>query len=204
MRKAGLCAQDERETSFLVDDGIPVGRQIRDLRKAKGMTIPELALKVDRSVGWVSQIERSISSVPIPILKSISDALDVQITWFFQGSAVAPQEERDVVVRRDARRKLRYTGTGVTEELLSPNLSGTLELLMSTFMPGTSSGEPYTRNGEEAGYVVSGTLELNVDGEIFILQTGDSFQFESHKPHCCRNPGDEPTEILWIVTPPSY
>ncbi len=183
---------------------IPVGYQVRDLRKAKGLTIPDLAQRIGRSVGWLSQIERNKSAVTIPNLKLISDALDVQITWFFQGNAIAPEDERDFIVRKDARRRLRYTGTGVAEELLSPNLRREIEMVMTTFEPGASSGEPYSRNGEEGGYVVSGVLELTVGEKTQTLLPGDSFAFESALPHRSRNPGDEPTSVVWVITPPSY
>jgi transcriptional regulator with XRE-family HTH domain len=186
------------------DDPIPVGYQVRDLRKAKGMTISDLAQRVGRSVGWLSQIERNMSPVTIPNLKLISDALDVQITWFFQGNAIAPEDERDFIVRKETRRRLRYTGTGVSEELLSPNLSREIEMLMTTLMPGASSGEPYSRKGEEAGYVVSGVLELTVGKKTQTLHPGDSFAFESSLPHSCHNPGSEPAAVVWVITPPSY
>ncbi len=185
-------------------DSIPIGLQVRDLRKAKGLTIPDLAGKIGRSVGWLSQIERNLSPVTIPNLKLISDALDVQITWFFQGNAVAPEDERDFIVRKEGRRRLRYAGTGVTEELLSPNLSRDIEMLMTTLEPGASSGEPYSRKGEEGGYVVSGVLELTVGENTQILGPGDSFAFESAVPHRCHNPGKEPTAVVWVVSPPSY
>lgn len=57
------------------DDGIRVGGQIRDLRKAKGMTIAGLAERIERSIGYVSQIERDISELSIPDLKRIAEAL---------------------------------------------------------------------------------------------------------------------------------
>ncbi|MGB6489486.1 MAG: cupin domain-containing protein, partial [Steroidobacteraceae bacterium] len=58
--------------------------------------------------------------------------------------------------------------------------------------------------GEEAGVVVRGRLELWVDGQSVVLETGDSFGFESTRPHRYRNPGSEETEIVWAITPPSY
>lgn len=183
---------------------IPVGSQVRDLRKAKGLTIPALAARIGRSVGWLSQVERNVSPLTIPNLKLLSDALDVQITWFFQGNAIAAEDERDFIVRKDARRQLRYTGTGVSEELLSPNLSRQIEMLMTTLEPGASTGEPYSRKGDEGGYVVSGVLELTVAGNTKILECGDSFAFESNLPHRCHNPGDVPTAVIWVITPPSY
>lgn len=189
-----------------MDNGepIPVGHQVRDLRKAKGLTIPALAKKVGRSTGWLSQIERNLSPVTIPNLKLISEALDVQITWFFQGNAIAPEDERDFIVRKDGRRQLRYTGAGVTEELLSPNLNREIEMVLTTLEPGASSGEPYSRKGEEAGYVLSGVLELTVGVKTQTLNPGDSFAFESAIAHRCHNPGDGPTSVVWVITPPSY
>ena len=68
------------------------------------------------------------------------------------------------MVRRARRRRLDYSA-GVVDELLSPNLTGALELLSCRFPPGASSGEePYTHSGEEAGVVIRGRLELWVDG----------------------------------------
>ncbi|MCP5368407.1 MAG: helix-turn-helix transcriptional regulator [Hyphomicrobiales bacterium] len=202
-----MATQAQRRTAAAEDgDGTaPVGDQIRELRRAKGLTIAELAERIGRSVGYVSQVERNMSTLSIPALKAISDALGVQITWFFQGNATAPAEERDIVVRAGARRTLRYPGTGVVEELLSPNLGRAIELLISTFEPGASSGEaPYARTGEEAGLVLSGRLELHVGARRFMLETGDSFAFESTEPHWCRNPGRETTVVAWVITPPAY
>ena len=60
-----------------------IGLQIRDLRKAKGITLSAIAEKIGKSVGYVSQVERGVSSLPISVLQSISVVLGVQITWFF-------------------------------------------------------------------------------------------------------------------------
>ena len=184
---------------------ISIGTQIRELRKASDMTIAELADRIGKSVGYVSQIERNISAVSVPTLRQISDALEIQIGWFFQGNAVAPQVERDFLVRREGRRRLRYTGMGLTEELLSPNLSGSFNLILSTFEPGANSGEPHGHNKcEEAGLILSGTLELWIGDRHFVLDEGDSFTFSSSVLHRCHNPGDVVTVVIWVVAPPSY
>ena len=62
---------------------------IRELRKIRTLTLQGLSDKIGRSVGYVSQIERNISDVSIPVLKEIAEALDVNINWFFQGNANA-------------------------------------------------------------------------------------------------------------------
>jgi transcriptional regulator with XRE-family HTH domain len=180
-----------------------IGSEIRNLRKARGYTLAVLAARSGLSVGYLSLLERDISTPSINALHSISRALDVTISWFFNGDS-APPEERDLVVRRGRRRRLDYS-TGIVDELLSPTLAGQLELLSSRFLPGASSGEqPYTHAGEEAGVVVRGSLELWIDGKILLLEAGDSFGFASSLPHRYRNPGTEETEVIWAITPPSY
>ena len=182
-----------------------LGHQIRDLRRAKGITIPVLAARIERSVGWVSQIERGISEVSIAALHQIAAALEVQVSWFFADGAAPAENELGLVLRKRNRRKLDFHGSGVHEEILSPNLSGQLLLVESTFAPGSSTGDrDRERRGEEAGLVISGTLELRVDGKTFRLEPGDSFAFTRQGPHRCHNPGKLPAVVLWVITPPSY
>lgn len=179
-----------------------IGGQIRELRKVKGLTLQEVADASGISVGYLSQIERNQSKLPIGVLKRISTTLGVQINWFFHGSDV-PADEKDIVVRANNRRKLTFTALGIEEELLSPNLSGPLEMLMSTIEPGADSGD-YSHEGVEAGLVISGTLDLWVAGQFFRLNTGDSFSFKSTETHRCANSGEEPAKVVWVITPPQY
>ena len=181
-----------------------VGAQVRELRKARDTTLTELARQTGLSVGYLSQIERNISNPSIKALHDISRALGVNISWFFQEAGPVQAEERDYIVRAHRRRRLDFS-SGISDELLSPNLSGKLELLCSRFEPGSSSGEePYTHRGEEAGVVISGTLELWIGDRYFVLNQGDSFNFPSTTPHRYRNPGDTETVVIWAITPPSY
>lgn len=182
-----------------------VGAQIRDLRKAKGMTLQALADAVGKSVGYVSQIERGISAISIPTLHAIAGALGVNSTWFFQGSARAPADERDIVVRAAHRRRLDFTGTGMVEELLSPTLTGAFEIVRGVMEPGAETGEEaYSRPGEEAGVVIKGRIEVWVGTRHFILEEGDAFTFPTTEPHKSRNPGPGEAEVLWIIAPPHY
>jgi len=180
-----------------------IGGRIRELRKAHGRTLSDVAAEVGISVSYLSQIERDVSRLPIGVLKRIADALGVHMNWFFHSGADGPPEERDIVVRVGNRRNLTFTGLGITEELLSPNLAGPLELLISTIHPGADS-EFYAHDGAEAGVVVEGTLQLWVGEQHFELYRGDSFSFPSTTPHRCANTGDAPVRVLWVITPPHY
>ena len=178
---------------------------MRDLRRIKGITLAELASRIARSIGYVSQVERGKSAITISGLQEIADALGVQIAWFFQAQTSARDEEDGFIVRKANRRKLDFPGTGVHEELLSPSLSGQLELILTTFEPGASTGDrDRVRRGEEAGLVLSGMLELTVDGKRVRLTEGDSFAFTRSGPHRCANPGKKAAVVLWVITPPSY
>jgi transcriptional regulator with XRE-family HTH domain len=180
-----------------------IGREIRSLRKARGLTLAALAEASGLSIGYLSLLERDRATPSIKALHAVSRALNVTISWFFEAND-APEAERDLVVRRGRRRRLEYS-PGIVDELLSPNLSGALELLSCRFPPGASSGdEPYAHQGEEAGVVIRGRLELWVDGRLVTLEAGDSFGFQSPLPHSYRNPGPDETEVIWAITPPSY
>lgn len=181
-----------------------VGRQIRDLRQARDITLAQLSKKTQLSVGYLSQVERNISTPSITDLYEISRALGVTISWFFPDANTAPREEREYIVRAGRRRRLDFA-TGITDFLLSPNLNRQLELLCSRFEPGASSGdEPYTHKGEEAGVVLSGKIDLWLSDKYFLLEEGDSFAFPSTTPHRYRNAGETEAVVIWAITPPSY
>ncbi len=184
-----------------------LGQQIRDLRKSKGMTISYLAQKINKSVGYLSQVERGVSSLPIPVLQAISDTLEVQITWFFHTDSPQKDDEIEYIVRHNTRRHLEFSGTGVSEELLSARLSGDIMMLQTTLEPGTvSDPEPRQRKGgEDAGVVLSGMLDLTIGTKQFTLEKGDSFSIYGDKPHFYKNPSKkEKTVIIWVLTSQKY
>lgn len=187
------------------DNGAAIGAEIRDLRKARGMTLEDLAARIGRSVGYVSQVERGLSPLTIPNLKAIAEVLGVGVNWFFRAENPQPGDEQGLIVRREYRSRLDFPGTGVTEELLSPHLNGMFEMILGTFQPGAETGDAkYAVTGEEGGMVLSGEIELILDGVSHRLRAGDSFTFPLSAPHKSRNPTNEIATVLWIVAPPTY
>lgn len=182
------------------NENLRIGAQIRDLRKAKGITLITMAQKIGRSVGYVSQVERGVSALPIPVLQAISQVLDVQISWFFHADGEVPLNEVDHIVRSDARRSLNFSGTGIREELLSPRLSGQMQMILTTFAPGARSSEPRERKGEEGGLVQSGTLELGIGDKRFMLNAGDSFSLSQEDEYWAFNPSDDQDAVVvWTL-----
>jgi transcriptional regulator with XRE-family HTH domain len=169
------------------------------------MSLQELADAINKSVGYLSQCERGQSEVSISTLKSIADALEVQIGWFFQGLDASSSQELGFVVRREHRRQLQFPGTGIDEAMLSPDLNGEAELILSRFAPGARSGEQLvSRPAEQSGYILSGELELTLEDRVFHLREGDSFRIERQMRYSVRNPGSVPSNSLWVIAPPRY
>ncbi len=185
-----------------VPDGSHAGRELRGLRKARGLTLAELALALGRSVGWLSQVERGVSEPAIRDLRRAADFFGLPLGFFFRNDD-APAEERGRIVRAAARHPLGTGEDGLVEELLSPDLGGSFELVRSVFKAGAALPQPQQRSTEEAGYVVSGTLELEIDGTWFRLAPGDSFRFAG-EAHRWRNPGATDAVVVWVISPPVY
>src|SRR5690606_17995877 len=137
----------------------------------------EIALKLGRSVGWVSQVERGLSMPSLADMRSFASLFDVPISLFF-GHDVPDERERGTIVRAGRRRALGTSDTGLVEELLSPDLGGSFEMVRSEFAPGAELPARNLRQTEEAGYVVSGIFEIEIDGTWHRLTAGDSFRFE--------------------------
>ena len=179
-----------------------VGADLRALRKARGLTLAGLALKVGRSVGWLSQVERDLAEPTISDLRRLADALDQPLSLFF-GPSNAPEDERGYVVRWNSRRVLGSAAEGLIEQLLSPDLSGSFEIVRSVFDPGAERTEFVVRPTEEAGYLIAGELEVWIGDRHFHLKPGDSFRFKGER-HRWRNPGDVPAIAIWVIAPPVY
>ena len=179
-----------------------VGPDLRALRKSRGVTLTELALSTGRSVGWLSQVERGLSVPTFEDLRLLADRLAAPMSLFF-GDPDAPEEERGHVVRWNSGRSLGAPESGLTEMLLSPDLGGEFEIVRSVFDAGAELKEAQLRPTEEAGYLISGRLDLWIGDKLFELNEGDSFRFR-REPYRWRNPGDEPCVVIWVIAPPVY
>lgn len=181
-----------------------VGADIREARKARGLTLQQLSSATNLSVGHLSEIERGLASPSVIALHDIAGAIGITVGWLFRNDEGTDPNERGIVVRANNRRSLVYE-SGIKDQLLSPHLRGQLEMLLSRFPAGTGSGpSPYVHRGEEAGIVMQGTLKLWVGEHSFVLQEGDSFSFPSTTPHRYENTGTEEAVVIWAITPPTF
>ncbi|TNF21652.1 MAG: XRE family transcriptional regulator [Rhodobacteraceae bacterium] len=183
-------------------DSQGLGADLRALRRARGLTLADLAERLGRSVGWLSQVERDLSEPSITDLRHIGAVLDVPMSLLF-GQAPAPAGEAGHIVRRAARRPLGSGAAGLVEELLSPDLTDDFEMVHSTFLPHSRIRNVVTRRTQEVGYLISGKLDLEISGTGHKLHPGDSFRIRG-APFRWSNPYDVKAEAIWVIAPPIY
>ena len=178
-----------------------IGADIRALRRSRCWTLSDLAEQLDRSVGWLSQVERGQSEPALADIRGVAALFDLPVSFFFSQSP--DTAEAAYVVRGDSRRTMSDEGKGLVESLLSPDLGGAFEIVHSVFEAGARCPEPFVRPTEEAGYVIEGSLTLIIDGERFILKQGDSFRFAGETISWV-NEGEVPAVLIWVIAPPVY
>lgn len=181
------------------DESVRIGQRIRDLRVGVGMTLAELSRAAKVSIGTLSQLERGLVSPTVRTLYTVGNALGVAPAWLIDPSQAAPgNSETAFVVRANKRQKFLDTG-GVRKDIASPAASERLKGFFMVIEPGCGSGtEPYAHTGEEIGLILSGTLELSIDDQSFVLNEGDCFAFESTRPHRFSNFGPRPASVFWV------
>lgn len=179
-----------------------LGRDLRALRKARGLTLADVSTSLGRSVGWLSQVERDLSNTSVTDLRQIADLYGVAISTLF-GDTPARPGEAGRVVRADARRRIGDRVAGLAEELLSPDLTDDFEVVHSVFAPGARLDTSVTRPTQEVGYVLSGRLDLWIGDAAFTLDPGDSFRIRG-EPYRWANPYSTPCAAIWVIAPPVY
>lgn len=175
-----------------------LGGRIRALRLERQLTLAELSEKSQVSVGMLSHIERGKASPSLKTLEKVRLALAVPLARLFDESTSTP--ERAVVARAAQRSTLEFREWRLTKELLSPPGYSDMEMLVLSIGPGGSSGpDPWRRVGEKGGLVLQGRFELQVGDQCYVLEEGDSFQFDSSQPHAFRNLANGVTRVVWVI-----
>ena len=152
---------------------------------------------------YISQIEKGIVSPSISLLKKIATALGLRLVDLFLTDG-EPSDE--VVIRRGQGFEIKYPRGDASIFLLVKNLEGkNMQPLLARFDPESGSEGLYAHGGgQEFGYVLSGELELIIEDKTYNLRKGDAFYFNSTRSHGYVNPSNRVTEVLWVISPPTY
>jgi len=181
-------------------DDVDVGQRLRLVRQSTKATLRDVATRAGVSDSFLSQLERGRVSCSIATLKRIATVLGVSMADLFEPTF--PLRTRPL--RRSERPCLAFGHLG-KKYLLTPRPLEHLEVLVGEFEPGGTTGDAYSfGDSEELFVVLKGRVQLEVDGEIFSLADGDSMTYRSSMQHRAANVADEPAEVLWVISPPSY
>lgn len=175
------------------------GSKLKKIRMDKKLSLQQLSESSGVSIGMLSQIERKKADPTMTTLLKICKGLDITIA-----SLLSYQEESQLVVRKKARKTIMLPNSKVKYQLLSPNSKSNLEMLLIELDPGQEDRQRITHYGEECGFVIRGQLTIILGEEEYILQEGDSIQFDSTIPHRFVNHTNETSISIWAMTPASF
>lgn len=206
-----------------------LGSRLKDIRLKAGLSLRELARKVDVSPSFISQIENGKSQPSVATLYAFSQQLNVSVDELFgdddsesqkipvvlTGATLGGADIRDpttawqpteysnrISVLHPSHRSRLNMAAGVVWERLAATPEGAVNFMKIVYAPGATStdgGDLISHPGYEYGYVLAGQVEVTVGGEVFVLHAGESLGFDSSIPHLLRNSGDEDFQGIWVV-----
>ncbi|MCM1467106.1 MAG: cupin domain-containing protein [Alistipes sp.] len=175
-----------------------IGGKIRDLRIGKGLTQGELADRAELSKGFISQLENNLTSPSIATLIDILTCLGTDLKEFFSDS-----EDNQVVFKKtdyfekedvELRNKIQWIIPNAQKNMMEP--------IMLTLLEGGSTYPDNPHEGEEFGFVLSGTVEVHIGSKVYRAKKGESFYYEAKYAHYITS--RQGAKILWVSSPPSF
>ena len=197
-RQRGLVATVESNTDGLTPPSIDVGRNLRDLRAERELSIRSLAEMSGLNVNTLSMIENGKSSPSVSTLQQLASALAIPITAFFETDVlknnISYQKKGQRLQAAFAYGTLADLGAGLT-------LRGGQPLLVTLEPKANSGSTPIVHTGHEFVYCLEGYLSYTIEDHVYILDPGDSLLFEAHLPHFWQNVGESTSQSLLIMCP---
>ena len=175
-----------------------IGKKIKELRVAKGLTQEELADRSELSKGFISQLERNLTSPSITTLMDILQCLGTSIGEFFNE---APDEQivfgkQDYFVKEDTEYKNEI-------KWIIPNAQkNTIEPIYLTLQAGGSTCPDTPHEGEEFGYILQGTVSIHLGNKTYKAKKGESFYYTADKTHFLSSKNG--ATLIWVSSPPSF
>lgn len=186
-------------------DGI--GDRIREERTKAGISQRELARRLGLSASMISQLESGLSKPSVGTLYAIVTELNLSLDKVIRGddfqvnSPSVAQESGSPLVRPDERQSIDLA-SGVRWEELTASSEDGVDFLYATYEVGgasTPDASLMRHHGREYGYVISGTLGIQIGFQEYVLKPGDSIAFDSTRPHRLFNMGEVPVHAIWFV-----
>ncbi len=175
-----------------------IGNRLRELRILKGLTQEELADRAELSKGFISQVERDLTSPSIATLMDILQCLGTSVSEFF---SEAP-EEQIVFGRQDYFEKYDSDLKNEIKWIIPNAQKNTMEPILLTLEAGGSTCPDNPHEGEEFGYVLQGSVTIRLGSRVYKAKKGESFYFTADKPHQLSSRSG--ALLIWVSSPPSF
>ena len=175
-----------------------IGSKIKELRVLKGLTQEELADRSELSKGFISQLERNLTSPSIATLIDILQCLGTNINDFFTDTT----DEQVVFKKTDYFIKSDTELLNTIKWIIPNAQKNMMEPILLTLSPGGSTYPDNPHEGEEFGYVLQGSITIHIGKNTYKAKKGESFYFIPDKKHYITT--NTASIILWISTPPSF
>lgn len=175
-----------------------IGTKLKELRVLKGLTQEELADRAELSKGFISQLERDLTSPSIATLMDILQCLGTSIGEFFNETT----EEQIVFGKSDYFEKHDEELKNDVKWIIPNAQKNMMEPILLTLDPG---GETYPDNpheGEEFGFLLQGSVSIHIGSKTYKAKKGESFYFIPDKKHYLSSKAG--ASLIWVSSPPSF
>ncbi len=177
-----------------------IGEKIKRLRMKNSLTQEELANRCELSKGFISQLERDLTSPSIATLVDILETLGTNLKDFFNETI----EEKIVFVKDDFF-ETEDEEYGHKISWIVPNAQkNMMEPILVTIYAGGRTKDDDPHAGEEFGYVLSGNIYVHIGSHKYKVKKGESFYFKPNYKHYLSNAGRSKSEVIWVSTPPNF
>lgn len=177
-----------------------IGEKIKELRVQKSLTQEELADRAELSKGFISQLERDLTSPSIATLVDILQCLGTNLKEFFSDTS----SEQVVFKKTDYFEKYDSELKNEIKWIIPNAQKNMLEPILLTLDAGGSTYPDNPHEGEEFGYVLNGSITLHIGSKTFRAKKGESFYFRAAQKHYITTSEKQGASLLWVSTPPNF
>lgn len=177
-----------------------IGNRIKEVRMQKGLTQEELADRAELTKGFISQVERDLTSPSIATLGDILQCLGVTPAEFF-----TEEKDEQIVFKADDYFEKVDPKQGNTVRWIVPNAQkNVMEPILLTLDEDGSTYPDNPHEGDEFGYVLSGRIALCIGDKVHRVKKGETFYFSATKVHYIKALSKGGAQVLWVSSPPSF
>ncbi len=177
-----------------------IGEKIKALRMQKDLTQEELANRTELSKGFISQLERDLTSPSIATLVDILQCLGTSLEDFF----VSTSPEQVVFKKEDYFEKKDIEYKNMIQWIIPNAQKNMMEPILLTLEPGGSTYPDTPHEGEEFGYILKGSVTINIGNNSYKVKKGESFYYQASKYHYIEASNKYGAQLIWVSTPPSF